>query len=230
VTRPEDAGRPRARGRVDYLVINRMVAAGSRVLDVGCGDGSLLEMLADTRNVDGRGIEIRQENVHRCVARGLSVIQGDANRDLRDYPDAAFDYVILSQTVQAMHEPREVLEQLLRIGRRAIISFPNFGHWRVRLYLALLGRMPVTGALPDTWFDTHNIHMCTIRDFFELCAALDVTVERAVALDRSGKQLNLANNLWSSNLLGEQAVFLLTHQSPYGHSSGEPPAPDPAAP
>jgi methionine biosynthesis protein MetW len=214
------------RGRVDYLVISRMVGEGSRVLDVGCGDGSLLEMLVESRNIDGRGIEIRQENVNRCVARGLSVIQGDANRDLRDYPDEAFDHVILSQTVQAMQEPREVLEQLLRIGRSAIVSIPNFGHWRVRAYLALLGRMPVTGALPDTWYDTANIHLCTIRDFFELCAALDVIVERAVALDRSGKQINLANNLWSSNLLGEQAVFSLSRPKSRRPSPSEPPEPD----
>ena len=166
----------RPKGRVDHVVISRMVETNSRVLDVGCGDGALLEMLIETRQIDGRGIEIRQENVNRCVARGLSVIQGDANFDLRDYPDGAFDHVILSQTVQAMQQPREVLEQLLRIGRCAIVSFPNFGHWRVRAYLALLGRMPVTGALPDTWFDTDNIHLCTIRDFFELCAALEFKV------------------------------------------------------
>lgn len=219
-----------ARGRIDYLVIDRMVRESTRVLDVGCGDGTLLEMLTETRGIDGRGIEIRQENVNRCVARGLSVVQGDANCDLRDYPDAAFDYVILSQTVQAMHEPREVLEQLLRIGRHAIVSFPNFGHWRVRAYLALLGRMPVTGALPDTWYDTQNIHLCTIRDFFELCAALEVTVERAVALNRSGKQLNLAQNLWSSNLLGEQAVFLLSRDASTSRLPGEPPARDQEAP
>jgi methionine biosynthesis protein MetW len=212
-------------GRVDYLVIGRMVAEGSRVLDVGCGDGTLLELLAKMRGIDGRGIEIRQENVNRCVARGLSVIQGDANLDLSDYPDDAFDYVILSQTVQAMQEPREVLEQLLRIGRRAIVSFPNFGHWRVRAYLALLGRMPVTGALPDTWFDTDNIHLCTIRDFFELCAALEVAVERAVALNGAGSQLNLAKNLWSANLIGEQAVFLLSRSRARTRSRGEPPEP-----
>ena len=210
-------------GRVDYLVIGRMVAEGSRVLDVGCGDGTLLELLAKMRGIDGRGIEIRQENVNRCVARGLSVIQGDANLDLSDYPDDAFDYVILSQTVQAMQEPREVLEQLLRIGRRAIVSFPNFGHWRVRAYLALLGRMPVTGALPDTWFATDNIHLCTIRDFFELCAALEVAVERAVALNGAGSQLNLAKNLWSANLFGEQAVFLLSRSRAHARSRAEPP-------
>ena len=213
-------------GRVDFLVINRMVTDGARVLDVGCGDGALLKMLTETREVEGRGIEIRQEGVNRCLAQGLSVVQGDANHDLRDYPDDAFDFVILSQTVQAMGEPREVLEQLLRVGHRAIVSFPNFGHWRVRAYLAVLGRMPVTGALPDTWYDTGNIHLCTIRDFAELCVALEVNVERAVALDRSGKQLNLGQNLWSANLLGEQAVFLLSRSSARRRLRAEPPAPD----
>jgi methionine biosynthesis protein MetW len=221
---------PSENGRVDFVVIRRMVGDGARVLDVGCGDGTLLRMLTESRHIEGRGIEIRQENVNRCVASGLSVIQGDANVDLRDYPDGAFDFVVLSQTVQAMREPREVIEQLVRIGRRAIVSFPNFGHWRVRAYLALLGRMPVTGALPDTWFDTPNIHLCTIRDFAELCGALEVTVERAVALDRNGRQLNLATNLWSANLIGEQAVFLLsravTRTRP--HAASPEPDQDPA--
>ena len=199
-----------AQGRVDFMIIRDMVREGARVLDVGCGDGGLLKLLGDSRGVDGRGIEISQDGVNRCVAEGLSVIQGDANTVLADYPDDAFDYVILSQTIQAMRRPRDVLEQLLRIGEHAIVSFPNFGHWRVRSFLSLLGRMPVTGALPETWYDTPNIHFCTIRDFAELCAALDVDVERAVALDAQGKAVNLAKSVWSANLFGEQAVFLLS--------------------
>jgi methionine biosynthesis protein MetW len=196
--------------RVDHLVIANMVARGSRVLDVGCAHGELLGLLSDTLEVDGRGIELRQEGVNACVAAGLSVIQGDADQDLEYYPDDAFDYVILSQTIQATRRPREVLEHLLRIGHRAIVSFPNFGHWRVRSYLLLLGRMPVTANLPATWYETLNLHMCTIRDFEELCEALDVKVERAVALDAQGKELNLAKSMWSANLIGEQAVFLLS--------------------
>src|SRR5215470_19866316 len=136
--------------RVDHLLIAEMVAAGSRVPDVGCGDGALLQLLADTKNVDGRGIEVTRERVNACVARGLSVIQGDADRDLADYPDNAFDHAILSLTIQATRQPRSVLEQLLRIGRRAIVSFPNFGHWRIRTDLLLTGRMPQTENLPDT--------------------------------------------------------------------------------
>ena len=127
--------------RVDHLLIAEMVKAGSRVLDVGCGDGALLQLLADTKNVDGRGIEVSRERVNACVARGLSVIQGDADRDLADYPDAAFDYAILSLTIQATRHPKTVLENLLRIGHRAIVSFPNFGHWQVRGQLLFTGRM-----------------------------------------------------------------------------------------
>ena len=135
--------------RVDHLLIAEMVARGSRLLDVGCGDGALLQLLADTKNVDGRGIEVSRERVNACVARGLSVVQGDADRDLFDYPDDAFDYAILSLTIQATRQPKSVLEQLLRIGRHAIVSFPNFGHWQVRGRLMLTGRMPVTENLPD---------------------------------------------------------------------------------
>lgn len=150
--------------RIDLSLIADMVEPGSKVLDVGCGDGALLALLAARRHVDARGIELSREGVAGCVARGLSVIQGDADTDLGDYPDDAFDYVILSQTIQATRAPRRVLENMLRIGRRAIVSFPNFGHWSIRAQLAFKGRMPVTSNLPETWYDTPNIHFCTIRD------------------------------------------------------------------
>src|SRR6187402_2604485 len=159
--------------RGDHLLIAEMVERGSRVLDVGCGDGDLLRLL-ETRGVDGRGIELSREGVNRSVAKGLAVIQGDADTDLVDYPDDAFDYVILSQTLQATRQPREVLENMLRIGRRAIISFPNFGHWRIRLQLLLHGQMPVTDNLPDSWYDSPNIHFCTIKDFREMCEVAGV--------------------------------------------------------
>lgn len=205
-TRPFGNG---AANRTDFVVISEMVAKSTRVLDVGCHDGALLAMLTDSHGIDGRGIELAQEDVNACVAKGLSVIQGDANKDLRDYPDQAFDYVILSQAIQALRDPAEALQQMLRIGKRAIISFPNFGYWQVRAYLAFLGRMPVTETMPHTWYETPNVHYCTIRDFAELCQALDVTIERAVALDVHGKALNLGKSLWWANVLGEQAVFLL---------------------
>ena len=196
--------------RVDHLLIAEMVGRGSRVLDVGCGDGALLQLLADTKDVDGRGIEVSRERVNACVARGLSVVQGDADRDLFDYPDDAFDYAILSLTIQATRQPKVVLEQLLRIGRHAIVSFPNFGHWQVRARLFLTGRMPVTENLPDAWYVSPNAHLCTIKDFADLCKVVNARVERAVAFNASGQRLGTWMPLTVHNLLGEKAVFVLT--------------------
>ncbi len=195
--------------RIDHLVVLGLVEAGARVLDVGCGDGSLLALLRDRRGVDGRGIELSREGVNACLARGLPVIQGDADTDLSEYPDDAFDVVILSQTIQATRNPRAVLEHMLRIGRHAVVSFPNFGHWRVRLDLALHGRMPVTGTLPDAWYETPNIHLCTIRDFVHLTRFVGARIERATALDAGGGRMRLALPWWVWNLVGAQGVFLL---------------------
>ncbi len=198
--------------RVDHLLIAEMVAQDSRVLDVGCGDGELLQLLADTKQVDGRDIEVSRERVNACVARGLSVIQGDADRDLDDYPDGAFDYAILSLTIQATRQPKPVLEHLLRIGRRAIVSFPNFGHWRVRGQLLVTGRMPVNEHLPDAWYVSPNAHLCTIKDFVDLCRVVDARVERAVAFNSWGQQLGTWIPLTVHNMLGEKAVFMLTRK------------------
>ena len=202
--------------RVDHLLIAEMVAPGARVLDVGCGDGALLQLHTETTDVDGRGIEIAREKVNACVARGLSVIQGNADLDLDDYPDNAFDYAILSLTIQATLRPKPVLQNLLRIGRRAIVSFPNFGHWRVRTRLLVTGRMPVTENLPDAWHETPNAHLCTIKDFADLCRVVDAKVERAAAFNAWGQQLGtwVRMPLTVHNLLGEKAVFLLTRNSP----------------
>ncbi|PPD42675.1 MAG: methionine biosynthesis protein MetW [Methylocystis sp.] len=196
-----------------------MVTHGARVLDVGCGDGQLLQLLAQQRGVDGRGVELSQRGVNECVAKGLSVIQGDADADLIDYPDDGFDYVILSQTLQATRQPREALENMLRIGRRAIVSFPNFGHWRVRAQLAFRGRMPVTGNLAYSWHDTPNIHLCTIRDFVELVEQLGAHIERGVALDRAGAPIRVNAPWWVWNMMGEQAVFLLARDVPASRSA-----------
>jgi methionine biosynthesis protein MetW len=195
--------------RVDLLTVAEMVETGSRVLDVGCGDGALLEMLAARKGVDGRGIELSQEGVNECVAKGLFVIQGDADTDLVTYPDDVFDYVILSQTLQATFAPKTVLEHMLRIGRRAIVSFPNFGHWRIRAHLALRGRMPVTETLTEAWYDTPNIHFCTIRDFVGLVQLVNARMEKAVALDQAGRPVRVNAPWWFWNIFGQQAVFLL---------------------
>jgi methionine biosynthesis protein MetW len=199
----------RAQQRFDLAVVADMVAPGSRVLDVGCGDGLLLEMLARDRQVDGRGVELSQRGVNDCVAKGLPVIQGDADADLADYPKDSFDYVILSQTLQATQRPRIVLEHMLRIGRRAIVSFPNFGYWRVRTQLLLLGRIPRATNLQYSWHETPNIHLCTIKDFVELAGEIGAVIERGMALDRAGAPFRVAAPLPVMNLFGAQAIFLL---------------------
>lgn len=195
--------------RPDHLLIAEMVSTGSRVLDVGCGDGALLDLLAREKAVDARGIELTRDKVNACVARGLSVVQGDADRDLADYPDDAFDYAILSLTIQATRYPKTVIENLLRIGRRAIVSFPNFGHWKIRTGLLLGGRMPVTDNLPESWFETPNAHLCTIYDFADLVKLVDAEVEDAFSFNARGKRLGIKQSIWLQNLLGEKAVFLL---------------------
>ncbi len=199
--------------RADHLLIAEMVEPGSRVLDVGCGDGALLRLLSDTKAVDARGVELSREKVNACVTHGLSVIQGDADRDLADYPDQAFDYAILSLTVQATRHPRTVLENLLRIGRHAIVSFPNFGHWRIRTQLLFTGRMPMTENLPEPWYATPDAHLCTIKDFVDLVGLVDAEVEDAVAFNSAGERLRIKASISLQNLLGEKAVFLLTRKT-----------------
>ena len=200
-----------ARMRVDLLRVAEMIAPGTRVLDVGCGDGQLLQHLVMERDVIGRGIELSQAGVNACVAHGLSVVQGDADTDLRDYPTQAFDYVVLSQTLQATHSPRQVVSELVRIGRKAIISFPNFGYWRVRWRLLTQGRMPKTRTLGHEWHNTPNIHLCTILDFIDLCESLEVRVERRISLGRSGRASPWLSSHRVANMFGEQAVFLLSN-------------------
>ena len=197
--------------RKDLLLISDMIESGTRVLDIGCGDGALLDYLGNVKNVDGRGIELSQTGVNACVRQGLSVVQGDADTDLVDYPSLAFDYAVLSETLQATHAPDELLRQLVRIARHAIVSFTNFGHWQIRLSLLVNGRMPAIGH-GENWYDTPNIHLCTMRDFAELCDELDLRVERAVSLNEAGVSREIRHIGSAANLRGEQGIFLLAHK------------------
>ncbi len=201
-----------AAARADFREILRLVRPGARVLDVGCGEGDLLELLEREKGVDGRGLEISAGGVAACLARGLSVMQGDADRDLAEFPAGQFDYAVLSQTLQAVREPRRVLADLLRLAERAVVSFPNFGHWRVRWALLARGRMPETHALPEPWWATPNIHLCTLRDFTELCDGLDLRIEAAAALatDRPARPIDPRRA--AENWRAEQGLFLLSRR------------------
>lgn len=196
--------------RVDLQHVADLVVPKSRLLDVGCGDGALLAYLKIFKQVDGRGLELSMSKVRAAVSQGLPVIQGNLETDLADYPTGAFDYVVLSQTLQATHNPRLVLEELLRIGTRAIVSFPNFGYWRVRLSLLFGGRMPMTGVLANPWFDTPNIHLCTISDFIDLARTMNIKIEQSFALDKMGRRQGFEATEGKANLLSEQALFVLT--------------------
>ncbi len=195
--------------RVDLELIAGMIAPETRVLDIGCGEGALIAHLFHTKACDARGIEIDMKLVTQAVAHGLPVMQGDADSDLAHYPDGAFDYVVLSRTLQAVGRPREVLRQMLRIGARAVVSFPNFGHWLVRWQLLARGRMPMTPTWDRMWYETPNIHPCTIRDFFDLCAADGYIVEEWLAADEAGARAPWRRWPALANVFGEQGLFLL---------------------
>ncbi len=197
--------------RPDLALVASMVSEGARVLDIGCEDGALLAALVCEKQVVGRGLELSQSGVNASVRRGLSVVQGDADRDLEHYPDLAFDVVVLSQTLPATRAPDQVLSQLVRIGRCAIVSFANFGYWRIRLHLLWQGRMPVTHALWRPWYATDNIHLCTIRDFLALTDRLGIKVERAIALDAHSRPRQIVSKR-HANIFGEMGLFLLTRR------------------
>jgi len=213
------AATPTRKIRADLALIADMIAPKSRVLDVGCGDGALLDHLWHAKQVDGRGLELRQDRVRECVAHGLSVIQGDAETDLRDYPSEAFDYAVLGQTLQAMRNPREVLLQLARIGSRTVVSISNYGNWRVRWQLLISGHMPVQDSARH-WYDTDNIHPCTLHDFVRLCDELGLKIERGLLVGRAGTARELSKPGWYANMFGEQGIFLLTRG---GHNGAQRP-------
>jgi methionine biosynthesis protein MetW len=200
--------------REDFRAIQKLVRRGARVLDVGCGEGALLELLERENGVDGRGLEISPQGVSACLARGLAVMQGDADRDLDYFPTGAFDYVILSQTLQAVLRPRHVLGELLRIADQAVVSLPNFGHWRVRLDLMLHGRMPVTGVLPEPWWATPNIHLCTVRDFTAICDDLGLAIDACAALAAGKPARAMDPSRPLENWRAEAALFLLSRRAP----------------
>ena len=195
--------------RTDLELITSLVDKEARILDVGCGNGELLKSLKNKKNVKGQGLELKQERVNKCVAKGLSAIQGNADSDLSLYPDQSFDCVILSQTIQATNNPKNILIELIRIGRKAIISIPNFGYWKVRLGFAAYGKMPITEKLSNNWYDTPNIHLCSILDFVDLCRELNIKIEKTIVLNsKKTKSFNGAPNNWS-NFFGEEAIFLI---------------------
>jgi methionine biosynthesis protein MetW len=200
--------------REDFREILRLVRPASRVLDVGCGEGELLELLAREKGVQGRGLEISPEGVSACMARGLAVVQGDADDDLDYFPAKAFDYAVLSQTLPQVRQPRHVLSELLRIAERAIVSLPNFGHWRIRLDLLSQGRMPVTGVLPTPWWSTPNIHLCTVRDFTQLCDELGLRIEACAALANGKPARPIEPKRAVENWRAESALFLLSRANP----------------
>jgi len=195
--------------RPDLQAIADMVEPGSSLLDIGCGEGDLLSWVLENKKVSGRGIELSQSGVNRSISRGLSVIQGDADTDLQYYPDQAYDYAVLSQTLQTLRHPDEVVKQLVRIARHAIVSVPNFGHWKNRFYLAMMGRMPVTKTLSYQWYDTPNIHFCTITDFLNLCEAMQLTIEKRLYVSNQGVPTYFNNNGLFANVFGEQGIFMI---------------------
>jgi methionine biosynthesis protein MetW len=211
--------------RDDFREILRLVRPRARVLDVGCGEGELLELLTREKDIDGQGLELSGDGVAACLARGLAVVQGDADRDLDHFPSKAFDYAVLSKTMQQVRDPRHVLSELLRIADRAIVSFPNFGHWRVRWTLLATGRMPTTKALPEPWWSTPNIHLCTLRDFTALCADLQLRIDACSALTpgRTARVIDPEKGL--ENWRAETALFLLSRKA----EPARPPAPPPGS-
>jgi methionine biosynthesis protein MetW len=194
----------------EFKIIVNLLPAQSRVLDVGCGDGTLVEALIKQKNIDARGIELEENKVKQCISKGLSVIQGNAETELRQFPNKAFDFVVLSQTLQAFYQPENVLNELLRIGKKVIISIPNFGYWQVRTSLLLFGKMPVTKSLPDYWYNTPNLHMCSIKDFYQFCDKKKIKMDRIIGINNEKISSINRINLEIKNLLSEVGMFLIS--------------------
>jgi methionine biosynthesis protein MetW len=194
----------------EFKIISDLLPKNCRVLDVGCGDGTLMQHLSSEKNIDVRGLELEEDNVKICISKGLSVIEGDAETELDQFPDKSFDYVILSQTLQAFYSPVNVLEHLLRIGKSSIVSIPNFGYWKVRCSLLFFGRMPKTKSIPYKWYDTPNLHMCTIKDFYELCIDKKINMKKIVGVNNNKTSLIQNNNIKLKNFFSEIGIFLIS--------------------
>jgi len=199
--------------RKDWTLIESLIDANSKVLDIGCGEGGLMAQLEKNIQAKTNGIEVSANLTQKAIAQGFNVVQGNAEKDLNQYSNKSFDYVILSQTLQAMIRPKEMLLELLRIGGKAIVSFPNFGHWTIRLQLLLLGKMPVTKGLPYAWYETPNIHFFTIKDFQNLCQKSNIIIEKGLALTSGGKQVEISSGLSGANLFTNEAIFLLSYKN-----------------
>ena len=194
----------------EFKIILNLLPAQSKVLDVGCGDGTLIEALIKQKNIDARGIELEENKVKQCISKGLSTIQGNAETELGQFPDKAFDFVILSQTLQAFHQPENVLNQLLRIGKKVIISIPNFGYWQVRTSLLFFGKIPITKSLPDSWYDTPNLQKCSIKDFFHFCIKKKIKMDKIIGINNQKISSINRINLEMKNLLSEVGIFLIS--------------------
>jgi len=193
----------------EFKIISELIENNTRVLDVGCGDGTLMKYLKDEKYVDTRGLEISKNNVQDCTSKGLSVIEGNAEKDLHQFPNLSFDYVVLSQTLQAFYNPEKVIDDLLRVANKAIVTIPNFGHWKVRMHLLLKGTMPITETLPNEWYNTPNLHMCTIKDFFNFCSKKKIELYKSIALnDEKTSKIN-SGNINIKNLSSELGIFLI---------------------
>ena len=195
--------------KTEYKIISDIIDKSSRVLDVGCDDGALMEYLKQNKDVDIRGIEISKEKVQTCISKGLTVLEGNAELDLKQFPNKSFDYVVSGQTLQAFVNPEIVIKELLRVGKKAIVTIPNFGHWKVRLNLLIKGTMPVTRTLPNEWYNTPNIHMCTIKDFFRFSETIDFKIFKSLALINNNVSNINSSNLFTKNLFSELGIFLI---------------------